>query len=109
MPYIKENDRETFDHIIDQMSFVFRCSFKNETCKEDNLTDEQFLALLGKINYCFSRVLGELMGDVSYTKVAMITGVLENIKQEFYRRVAEPYEDKKIVENGDIKEYKRLK
>jgi hypothetical protein len=39
----------------------------------------------------------------------MITGVLENIKQEYYRRVAEPYEDKKIIENGDIKEYKRLK
>ena len=33
----------------------------------------------------------------------------ENIKQEFYRRVAETYEDKKILENGDIKEYKRLK
>jgi hypothetical protein len=31
------------------------------------------------------------------------------IKQEYYRRVAEPYEDKKIIENGDIKEYKRLK
>jgi hypothetical protein len=49
------------------------------------------------------------MGTPSYTKVAMITGVLENVKQEFYRRVAESYEDKKIVENGDIKEYKRLK
>lgn len=106
MPYIKENDRETFDDIIDKMTFIFRCSFKNETCKEDNLTDEQFLVLLGKINYCFSRILGEIMGNVSYNKIAMITGVLENIKQEFYRRVAEPYEDKKIVENGDIREYK---
>jgi hypothetical protein len=38
----------------------------------------------------------------------MITGVLENIKQEFYRRAASSYEDKKIIENGDIKEYKRL-
>jgi hypothetical protein len=47
------------------------------------------------------------MGDTSYPKIAMITGVLENIKQEFYRRVASPYEDKKILENGDIKEYKR--
>jgi hypothetical protein len=47
------------------------------------------------------------MGDTSYPKIAMITGVLENIKQEFYRRVASNYEDKKILENGDIKEYKR--
>ena len=29
-------------------------------------------------------------------------GVLECIKQEFYRRVAAPYEDIKIVENGDV-------
>jgi hypothetical protein len=38
----------------------------------------------------------------------MITGVLENIKQEFYRRVAENYENKKIIQNGDIKEYKNV-
>jgi hypothetical protein len=49
------------------------------------------------------------MGQPSYTKVAMITGVLENIKQEFYRRVAVPYEELKIQQNGDIKEYKKLK
>jgi hypothetical protein len=48
------------------------------------------------------------MGSPAYTKIAIITGVLENIKQEFYRRVASAYEDKKIIENGDIKEYKRL-
>jgi hypothetical protein len=38
----------------------------------------------------------------------MITGVLENIKQEFYRRIGVSLEDKKIIENGDIPEYKRL-
>jgi hypothetical protein len=45
------------------------------------------------------------MGEVSYSKIAIATGVLENIKQEFYRRVAEKYEDKKIKINGDIQEY----
>lgn len=49
------------------------------------------------------------MGDVSYPKIAIITGVLENIKQEFYRRVAENYENQKISQNGDIREYKLLK
>jgi hypothetical protein len=48
------------------------------------------------------------MGDVSYPKIAMITGVLENIKQEFYRRAAAKYEDQKIVSNGDIPEYRKL-
>jgi hypothetical protein len=49
------------------------------------------------------------MEQPSYNKIAMITGVLENIKQEFYRRIAAPYEDTKIIQNGDIKEYKKLK
>ena len=48
------------------------------------------------------------MGTPTYPKIAMVTGVLENIKQEYYRRVAEPYEDMKIRQNGDIKEYKGL-
>ena len=109
MPYIKEIDRETLDHHIDTLIFVFKCSLDGEICQQQNLTDNQTMMLLGKINYCFSRILSGIIGDVSYSKIAMITGVLENIKQEYYRRVAEPYEDKKIVENGDIKEYKRLK
>jgi hypothetical protein len=37
-----------------------------------------------------------------------MTGVLENIKQEFYRRAAAPYEDRKINQNGDVKEYKKI-
>jgi hypothetical protein len=108
MPYIKENDRSFFDSKIEELVFAFKCSFKDKICKENNLSDEEFMMLLGKINYCFSRILGSLMGDVSYNKISMITGVIENIKQEYYRRVAETYEDKKILENGDIKEYKKL-
>jgi hypothetical protein len=38
----------------------------------------------------------------------MATGVIENIKQELYRRVAATYEDQKILSNGDIVEYKKL-
>jgi hypothetical protein len=92
MPYIKEDDRVRLDPCIESMI----SSIKN---------DNDLHKLLGDINYCFSRVASGVMGEVSYSKVAMITGVLENIKQEFYRRVASPYEDKKIIENGDIKEY----
>jgi hypothetical protein len=46
--------------------------------------------------------------DISYSKIAIITGVLENVKQEFYRRAAAPYEDKKILQNGDVREYKKI-
>ena len=97
MPYIKEEKREELHPCIDNL---IRCLDPEKDLIIDNI--------LGNINYTFSRILGGLMGTPSYDKIAMITGVLENIKQEFYRRVAEPYEDKKILENGDIKEYKNL-
>lgn len=112
MPYIKEQNRLEIDSCIDRM---IECLKENVIPTErnpysdpyQNLTNEDLLGISGDINYTFSRILGGLMGQVSYGKIAIITGVLENIKQEFYRRVASSYEDKKIAENGDIKEYKR--
>ena len=98
MPYINESARLELDDCIDNM---VKCLTHG-----NDVSNEEFTVLLGEINYSFSRVLAKSMGETSYSKIAMITGVLENIKQEFYRRIAESYEDKKIVENGDIKEYK---
>jgi hypothetical protein len=110
MPYIKEDNRLTLDECIENIIRCLESNASRESYSEENnrLSNEDFLKITGDINYTFSRILGKLMGNVSYSKIAMITGVLENIKQEFYRRVASSYEDKKIVENGDIKEYKNL-
>lgn len=115
MPYIKEENRLSLDECIDHMviclkNSAFRSSFdpnKNNYLNEE-LSNEDVLAIVGDINYCISRVVSKLMGKPSYSKIAMITGVLENIKQEFYRRIGVSLEDKKIIENGDIPEYKRL-
>ncbi len=38
----------------------------------------------------------------TYTTINDIIGCLECVKQEFYRRVAISYEEKKIKENGDV-------
>lgn len=100
MPYIDEESRSGLDVCIDTMIDCL-------TNKKE-LNNEEFLAILGNINYVFSRVIVGTMGKTSYSKIAMVTGVLENIKQEFYRRLATPYEDKKILANGDIREYKKL-
>jgi hypothetical protein len=103
MPYINEEERLELDQCIDAMISCIRNT-------QVNLVDPNDIKNhLGRINYAFSRVLSGLMQEPSYNKIAMITGVLENIKQEFYRRVASPYEDKKIIQNGDIREYKLLK
>jgi aromatic ring-opening dioxygenase LigB subunit len=100
MPYITEEEREELNQAIEIMAKSIK-DYKTGLVNPHN-----FANFLGRINYCFSRVLSLVMEDVSYSKIAMATGVLENIKQEFYRRIAANYEDKKILENGDIKEYK---
>lgn len=102
MPYITEEEREELDSAIDSMVDAIK-NTKVSLVNPNNLVN-----FLGRINYCFSRVVSSVMGDISYPKVAMVTGVLENIKQEFYRRIAANYEDIKIKQNGDIKEYKKF-
>ena len=98
MPYINESARLELDDCIDNM---VECLTHG-----NNVSNEEFTVLLGEINYSFTRILAKSMGEVSYSKIAMVTGVLENVKQEFYRRIASDYEDQKIVQNGDIKEYR---
>ena len=102
MPYISEEERTELDSQIDNMILAIRNNKTNLNNPHD------FSNYLGRINYCFSRIIYGVMRDVSYRNIAMVTGVLENIKQEYYRRIAEPYEDIKIRQNGDIKEYKGL-
>jgi hypothetical protein len=91
MPYISKEDRIPLDPIVDIATRVL----------ERKPLDES----LGDLNYVFSRILAGAIGKTSYRKIAMATGVLENVKQELYRRLATPYEEEKIAQNGDIKEY----
>ena len=101
MPYISEEERAELDSKIWELSQAILDP------KTAIVNPNDFSHFLGRLNYCFTRVLTQVMGDVRYNKIAMATGVLENIKQEFYRRLASKYEDQKIVQHGDIPEYKR--
>jgi len=56
----------------------------------------------GELNYLMTRLVLSWIGEPSYSKIATATGVVENVKQELYRRLASPYEDAKIAENGDV-------
>lgn len=91
MPYITDERRRDLDETINHLNYVLEF-LGNEA---------------GDLNYVISRVIGyKFKLNSRYATIAEITGVLENVKQEFYRRVAAPYEDKAIIKNGDIKEYK---
>lgn len=58
----------------------------------------------GELNYCItSMILGfQDRKGLSYQTINEIVGVLECAKQEYYRRVAVPYEQEKMEINGDV-------
>ena len=59
----------------------------------------------GNLNYVFTRLLLSVYGDKDTTRYSNINdamGLLECVKQEFYRKVAAPYEDQKEFDNGGI-------
>lgn len=56
---------------------------------------------VGMLNYFITTVLDRVCLS-TYTDFNEVIGVLECIKQEFYRRVIAPYEDKKYEANGEV-------
>ena len=57
----------------------------------------------GELNYAITRIVDTyLNGALSYDGINSIIGALECAKLELYRRVAAPYENVKIHENGDV-------
>lgn len=63
----------------------------------------------GELNYALTRLVDGYLsrlagsdGRLRYAHLNEVMGVLECAKLELYRRVAAPYEDEKIAENGDV-------
>jgi hypothetical protein len=58
----------------------------------------------GELNFKITKLLDNYLyhHGLSYTTMNEIVGVMECAKLEFYRRIASPYEEKKIRENGDV-------
>ena len=59
----------------------------------------------GELNYSISKLIDRYLrfhAPVRYQHLNDVLGALQGAKLEFYRRIVVPYEDKKIIENGDI-------
>lgn len=84
-PYIKGEDREHFKNAIEE------------------IVGTQ-IALPGELNYlitCVCQIYQNNCGE-SYATHNEIIGALECVKQEWYRRQTVPYEEKKMLDNGDV-------
>lgn len=58
----------------------------------------------GELNYVITNLLISYTDfkGLNYETINSIIGVLECAKLEYYRRLASPYEDAKILQNGDV-------
>lgn len=60
----------------------------------------------GALNYVLTTIINGYLKHrgKSYTVMNEIVGVLEQVKDEFQRRVVHPYENEKCRKNGDVYE-----
>jgi len=92
MPYIKDSDRIKYKSAI------------TEIVNELNTQGQDGFYPVGDLNYLLSAIINQTLTrqGVRYQNLNALIGVLECAKLELYRRVAAPYEDLKIMENGDV-------
>ncbi|MCC6223456.1 MAG: hypothetical protein IT201_08205 [Thermoleophilia bacterium] len=91
MPYIAPEDRPALDPAIAALAAAVR----ERAARRDG-------AFEGYLNYAITRLVLEVLPERRYASIARATGVLENVKQEFYRRYAAPYEDEQSERSGDV-------
>lgn len=85
MPYLVEQEKEYFKELVDQI-------------KRHAITKP------GDLNYLIAELINQTCKDksVNYTLFNGIIGALECNKQEVYRKIIAPYEDRKESENGKV-------
>lgn len=90
MPYISTELREQVDLQISRLIAAI------ET------TDD--IVRAGVLNYTITRLLQTIVSNErpSYADVNTAIGVLQCASAELYRRIAVPYENQKMFENGDV-------
>jgi hypothetical protein len=92
MPYIAQEKRDVLDEAIYRLVDALR---QLESDDPENV-------MSGNINYAFTRVLTGVYSSPRYDDMNTVTGILACVSQEYYRRVASPYENQKAHDNGDV-------
>jgi hypothetical protein len=87
LPYVKPESRVKYEKVLDELIGILKSLPVDEVD--------------GELNYVVTKILKQIY-PVRYFQINKAIGVLECVKLEFYRRVAAPYEDKKIKESSDV-------
>jgi len=64
---------------------------------------ESEAANAGELNYEITHLINSYFNiNKNYQSINDVLGALEGAKLEFYRRIVEPYENRKWTQNGDV-------
>lgn len=92
MPYIKQEDRTV------QMNDAINI-----------LVDE--IGSKGDLNYVICQLTSKIIlktGGIGYTNTSNWIDAVHGAERELTRRLLNPYEDEKIIENGDVEGFTEL-
>jgi hypothetical protein len=75
--------------------------------EQNRVDQDNLITTAGQFNYALNQLISIYIdqNDFSYQTSNDIIGAMECAKLELYRRLVAPYEDKKILQNGDVKPY----
>jgi hypothetical protein len=97
MPYISPDHRQPLDLLIDKLAL--QIVQEAQAMGYDG-------AFAGLLNYTCTRLALKIVrnqfGTIRYWIIAILTGTFKNIADEFYRRVAAPYENQQMEKSGDV-------
>lgn len=90
MPYITDKRKKHFEEVIHALS--------------------TYIETKGDLNYVICELTGQFITrtGVSYTKMSEKIDAVHDAEAELRRRLLDPYEDQKIIENGDVPSFKTI-
>jgi len=90
MPYIKDEQKYEMSDAINDLFM--------------------FIESKGDLNYAICELVGRviLSEKISYTNVSEWIDAVHDAECELRRRLLNPYEDKKIVQNGDVPSFMKI-
>jgi hypothetical protein len=101
MPYISPDYRQPLDPLIDKLAW--QIVQEVQAMGYDG-------AFAGLLNYTCTqlalKIVRHQFGSMRYWIIAILTGTFKNISDEFYRRVALPYETQQMEESGDVDQFR---
>lgn len=94
MPYITQSNRDRLDAAVAELTSALQ---------QIAAADDHPTSYVGAVNYAITKtILGAFPDRENYGSINAAVGVLTCVREEYYRRVAAPYENQKTFDADDV-------